>query len=145
MVWAIGWGTDCDLPSERLNSRASTIIHPAECKDARPALGMIRTTTGFLLGNWVKVRVGKHRRNPFQARRVPHDLMRAHGIRRVGGTAGGVFPVYVALILAGEPVNNRKLAELMQCSPGEASRRVAQLEGAVRKARKGREVMISLN
>jgi hypothetical protein len=31
--------------------------------------------------------------------------------------------VYAALILAGEPVNNRRLAELMACSPGEASRR----------------------
>ncbi len=51
----------------------------------------------------------------------------------------------VALVLAGQPVNNRRLAELMGCSPGEASRRVAQLEGAIRKARKGREVMISLN
>ena len=53
--------------------------------------------------------------------------------------------VYAALILAGEPVNNRRLAELMDCSPGEASRRVAQLEGVIRKARKGREVMISLH
>jgi len=53
--------------------------------------------------------------------------------------------VYAALILAGQPVNNRRLAELMGVSPGEASRRVAQLEGAIRKARKGREVMISLN
>jgi len=50
--------------------------------------------------------------------------------------------VYAALVLAGAPVNNRRLAELMQCSPGEASRRVAQLEGAIRKARK---VLISLN
>ena len=32
--------------------------------------------------------------------------------------------VYAALILAGEPVNNRRLAELMGCSPGEASKRV---------------------
>jgi hypothetical protein len=53
--------------------------------------------------------------------------------------------VYAALILAGEPVNNRQLAELMDCSPGEASRRVAQLEGVIRKARKGREVLISLH
>ena len=53
--------------------------------------------------------------------------------------------VFAALILAGEPVNNRRLAELMDCSPGEASRRVAQLEGVIRKARKGREVLISLN
>ena len=53
--------------------------------------------------------------------------------------------VYAALILAGEPVNNRRLAELMACSPGEASRRVAQLEGVIRKARKGREVLISLH
>ena len=35
--------------------------------------------------------------------------------------------------------------ELMDCSPAEASRRVAQLEGVIRKARKGREVLISLN
>ena len=53
--------------------------------------------------------------------------------------------VFAALILAGEPINNRRLAELMDCSPGEASRRVAQLEGVIRKARKGREVLISLN
>ena len=53
--------------------------------------------------------------------------------------------VFAALILAGEPVNNRRLAELMACSPGEASRRVAQLEGVIRKARKGREVLISLH
>ena len=53
--------------------------------------------------------------------------------------------VYAALILAGEPVNNRRLAELMDCSPGEASRRVTQLEGVIRKARKGREVLISLH
>ena len=53
--------------------------------------------------------------------------------------------VYAALILAGEPVNNRRLAELMDCSPGEASRRVAQLEGVIHKARKGREVLISLH
>ncbi len=53
--------------------------------------------------------------------------------------------VFAALFLAGEPVNNRRLAELMRVSPGEASRRVAQLEGVLRKARKGREVMISLN
>jgi len=52
---------------------------------------------------------------------------------------------YAALVLAGEPVNNRRVAELMGCSPGEASRRVAQLEGAIRKARKGRAVLISLN
>ena len=53
--------------------------------------------------------------------------------------------VYAALILAGQPVNNRRLAELMGCSPGEAFRRVAQLEGAIRRHRKGCEVMISLN
>jgi hypothetical protein len=53
--------------------------------------------------------------------------------------------VYAALIVAGEPVNNRRLAELMGCSPGEASKRVAQLEGVIRKARKGREVLISLH
>jgi hypothetical protein len=37
--------------------------------------------------------------------------------------------VFAALILAGEPVNNRRLAELMGVSPPVASRRVAQLEG----------------
>ena len=52
---------------------------------------------------------------------------------------------YAALVRAGEPINNRRVAELMGCSPGEASRRVAQLEGAIRKGRKGREVLISLN
>ena len=39
---------------------------------------------------------------------------------------------------------NLKLAALMGVSPGECSRRVAQLEGLIRKARKGREVLISL-
>ena len=53
--------------------------------------------------------------------------------------------VYAALILAGEPVNNLKLAALTGVSPGECSRRVAQLEGVIRKARKGRVVLISLN
>ena len=53
--------------------------------------------------------------------------------------------VYAALILAGEPVNNLKLAALMGVSPGKSSRRVAQLEGVIRKARKGREVLISLH
>ena len=52
--------------------------------------------------------------------------------------------VYAALILAGEPVNNRRLAELMGCSPGESSRRVAQLEGVLRKERMGRQVLLSL-
>ena len=53
--------------------------------------------------------------------------------------------VYAALVLAGEPVNNRRLAELMGCSPGEASKRVARLEGVVRKVREGRQVMIGLH
>jgi len=50
----------------------------------------------------------------------------------------------LALILAGEPVNNHRLAELMGVSPPEASRRVAQLEGVIRKQRLGRQVMLSL-
>jgi hypothetical protein len=53
--------------------------------------------------------------------------------------------VFAALILACEPINNRRLSELMDSSPGEASRRVAQLEGVIRKACKGREVLISLH
>ncbi len=52
--------------------------------------------------------------------------------------------VVAALILAGEPVNNRRLAELMRCSPAHASRCVAQLEGVIRKQRQGREVLLSL-
>ena len=52
--------------------------------------------------------------------------------------------VYAALILAGEPVNNLKLAELMGVSPSEASRRVSQLEGLVSKTRVGRQVLIEL-
>lgn len=52
--------------------------------------------------------------------------------------------VYAALVLAGEPVNNLKLAALMNVSPGESSRRVTQLEGVIRKSRKGREVLISM-
>lgn len=53
--------------------------------------------------------------------------------------------VYAALVLAGEPVNNLKLAALMGVSPGESSRRVAQLEGVINKRRQGREVLISLH
>ena len=34
--------------------------------------------------------------------------------------------VFAALILAGEPVNNRRLAELMGCSSGRGIKRVAQ-------------------
>jgi len=52
--------------------------------------------------------------------------------------------VYAALIIAGEPINNGRLAE-MGCSPGEASKRVTRLEGAIRKTRIGREVLISLH
>jgi chromosome segregation and condensation protein ScpB len=52
--------------------------------------------------------------------------------------------VYAALVLAGEPVNNLKLATLMGVSPGESSRRVAQLEHVIKKRRQG-QVMISLN
>ena len=74
--------------------------------------------------------------------------------RRDHHLCGAQRAVFAALILAGEPVNNRHLAELMDCSPGEASRRVAQLvqaelgsakTAAIRKARKGREVLISLH
>ena len=52
--------------------------------------------------------------------------------------------VYAALILAGEPVNNLKLAALMGVSPGEGSGRVAQLEGVIQKQRQGRQVLLSL-
>ena len=53
--------------------------------------------------------------------------------------------VVAALLLAGEPVNNRRLAELMRCSPAHASRCVTQLEGQLRKVRRGRCVEISLH
>ncbi len=52
--------------------------------------------------------------------------------------------VYAAMILAGRPVTNAELARLMDCSPGEASKRVKALEGVLRKDRIGREVRISL-
>ena len=41
--------------------------------------------------------------------------------------------------------NNRRLAQLIRCSPALASRCVAQLDGAIRRARNGREVLISPN
>jgi hypothetical protein len=53
--------------------------------------------------------------------------------------------VVAALVLAGSPVNNLKLAALMGVSPRESSRRVAQLEHVIKKRRQGREVLISLN
>ena len=53
--------------------------------------------------------------------------------------------VYAALILAGEPVNNLKLAALMGVSPSESSRRVAQLAGVIKKERVGRQVFLSLH
>jgi hypothetical protein len=53
--------------------------------------------------------------------------------------------VAAALLLAGEPVNNLKLAALMGVSPGESSRRVAQLAGVLKRERRGREVLISLS
>ena len=53
--------------------------------------------------------------------------------------------VLAALILAGEPVNNRTLAALMDCSPGESSKRLTLVGQRVRKQRVGREVFISLN
>jgi hypothetical protein len=52
--------------------------------------------------------------------------------------------VFAALILAGEPVNNRRLAELMRVSPSQASKRVAQLDGVIRKERQGRQVLLAL-
>ena len=52
--------------------------------------------------------------------------------------------VYAAMILAGRPVTNAELARFMNVSAGEASRRVKQLEGVLRKERIGREVRISL-
>ena len=53
-------------------------------------------------------------------------------------------PVLAALEKAGRPVTNDELAELMNCSKGESSKRVAALDGVVRKSRNGRHVAISL-
>ena len=52
--------------------------------------------------------------------------------------------VFAALFLAGEPVNNRRLAELMGCHRVKlvAGSRSAKASSATRK---GREVLISLN
>lgn len=52
--------------------------------------------------------------------------------------------IYAAMILAGRPVTNTELGQLMDCSPGEDSKRVKALEGVLRKDRIGREVRISL-
>jgi hypothetical protein len=79
-------------------------------------------------------------------RRKPEQVQQAELLQTWMPTREFERAVFAALILAGEPINNnRRLAELMDCSPGEASRRVAQLKGVIRKARKGREVLISLH
>ena len=52
--------------------------------------------------------------------------------------------VLAALILAGSPVTNDELAQLMRCSKSEASRRVSEIDGHIRKTRLGRTVQISL-
>ncbi|HEY8277732.1 MAG TPA: hypothetical protein VIG52_12220 [Methyloceanibacter sp.] len=74
-------------------------------------------------------------------RRKPKQEQQVEGLRPWMPSTDVEF--YAALVLSGQPVKNRRLAELMDCSPGEASRRVAQLEGVIRK--KGREVLISLH
>lgn len=53
--------------------------------------------------------------------------------------------VLAALILAGKPVTNDELANLMGVSKSEASKRVSMIDGHVRKIRDGRKVQISLN
>lgn len=55
-----------------------------------------------------------------------------------------VDPVIVALRRAKRPVSNDELAEMMNVSKGEASKRVTDLNGAVQRLRVGREVAISL-
>ena len=52
--------------------------------------------------------------------------------------------ILAALILAGKPVTNDELAQLMGCSKSEASRRVSEVDGQIRKVRLGRTVQISL-
>jgi hypothetical protein len=53
--------------------------------------------------------------------------------------------VAAAFILAGGPVTNGQLAELMGCSPGEASKRVKALGDVIRKDRlDGRTVQLSI-
>ena len=52
--------------------------------------------------------------------------------------------VLAALILAGRPVTNDELAQFMGCSKSEASKRVSQIDGHIRKIRDGRKVQISL-
>jgi len=52
--------------------------------------------------------------------------------------------VFGALVTAGEPVTNTRLAEIMHCSAAEASKRVANCNGFVTVVRQGRKVLISL-
>jgi hypothetical protein len=53
--------------------------------------------------------------------------------------------VRAALARAGRPVSNDELASLMGVTKGEASKRVAALDGEVRKLRSGRCLQISLD
>lgn len=53
--------------------------------------------------------------------------------------------VLAALILGNRPLTNAELAELMQVSPAEASKRVTAIGDGLRRERIGREVRISLN
>ena len=52
--------------------------------------------------------------------------------------------VVAALIRIGRPAKNIELAELMQCSAGEASKRVTAMNGKLERKRIGREVRISI-
>jgi uncharacterized membrane protein len=53
-------------------------------------------------------------------------------------------PVIAALMKAKRPVTNDELAALLGITKGTASRKVAALNGVIRKDRVGREVAISL-
>jgi hypothetical protein len=75
----------------------------------------------------------------------PLDLVRASWLSNT--TLGNTTAILVFrghFLFACEPVNNRRLAELMGCSPSRASKCVAQLEGIIRKQRQGGEVFLSL-
>lgn len=52
--------------------------------------------------------------------------------------------LYSALFIAGEPVTNQKLSELMGVSKGECSKRVTSAGDHIVRTRTGREVHISL-
>lgn len=83
-----------------------------------------------------RLRISKRRKF---APRIGNPL----AIRKSTTTIADAEIVMAALARAAKPVSNEELASLMGCSPGEACKRVAGLNGKLRKQRSGRYVLIS--